>query len=252
MCRWPDVHSCTCLLRNSSLWTAWPAWTSLLSDVTRSGSAFIRGGDEAKQHIHEQRGNCRYGPADLLRRQPQPPASTAATRLLPHVPPRVPVHRAIHYHVVVGMSPAQSCRLRLVHTPLSSALGVSRWYSVGYAVFPLPGANPPEIGRLSRSAPPVSIFAIGTPLDILNPALRSAGVSFFPIAEFGQYPGLQERLHQRTHPLVPDPHPHPVHQCRMRNLIEGLPALLRASMTSPRRSARGRRAGCPPRRPLSC
>jgi len=33
---------------------------------------------------------------------------------------------------------------------------------------------------------------------------------------------------------------------------KGLPALLRASMTLPRRSARGRRAGCPLRRPLSC
>ena len=34
--------------------------------------------------------------------------------------------------------------------------------------------------------------------------------------------------------------------------VKGLPALLRASMTSPRRSARGRRAGCLRRRPLSC
>jgi hypothetical protein len=35
-------------------------------------------------------------------------------------------------------------------------------------------------------------------------------------------------------------------------VAEGLPALLRASMTSPRRSGRGRRAGCLPRRLLSC
>ena len=34
--------------------------------------------------------------------------------------------------------------------------------------------------------------------------------------------------------------------------VEGLPALLRASMTSPRRSGRGRKAGCPPRPRLSC
>jgi hypothetical protein len=38
----------------------------------------------------------------------------------------------------------------------------------------------------------------------------------------------------------------------MVDFVEGLPALLRASMTSPRRSGRGRRAGCLRRRPLSC
>src|ERR1039457_1335683 len=51
-------------------------------------------------------------------------------------------------------------------------------------------------------------------------ALRGAGVSFFPVAEFSQYPGLQERLHQRAHPPVLDPHPHPVHQRHMRDFIE--------------------------------
>ena len=35
-------------------------------------------------------------------------------------------------------------------------------------------------------------------------------------------------------------------------VVEGLPALLRASMTSPGRSGCGRKGGCPPRRPLSC
>ena len=47
---------------------------------------------------------------------------------------------------------------------------------------------------------------------------------------------------------VPEEPPQPVPI----KLAEGSRALLRASMTSPQRSGRGRRAGCPPRRPLSC
>jgi hypothetical protein len=36
-----------------------------------------------------------------------------------------------------------------------------------------------------------------------------------PFAEFGEDPGLQERLDQRQHALVLDPCPHPVHQGRV-------------------------------------
>ena len=53
-----------------------------------------------------------------------------------------------------------------------------------------------------------------------NPALRGPGQSVFPVSEFGEDPGFQERLHQRTHTLILDPHPETIHQSRMRNLIE--------------------------------
>jgi site-specific DNA recombinase len=85
-----------------------------------------------------------------------------------------------------------------------------------------------------------------------DPALRGAGVTLFQVAVGRHDPGLEERLDQRADPLVRDPGPEPVHEGDMPDFVEGLPALLRASMTSLRRSGRGRRAGCPPRRPLSC
>ena len=53
-----------------------------------------------------------------------------------------------------------------------------------------------------------------------NSALRGSGQCLFPVSEFGEYPGFQERLHQRAHPLVLDPHPQAVHQSRMRNFVE--------------------------------
>jgi site-specific DNA recombinase len=83
-------------------------------------------------------------------------------------------------------------------------------------------------------------------------ALRRAGPGLLAVAGLGENPGFEERLDQREHALVLDPGPHPVHDGRVREVVEGLPALLRASMTWLRRSVRGRRAGCPLRRPLSC
>jgi hypothetical protein len=46
-------------------------------------------------------------------------------------------------------------------------------------------------------------------------ALRRAGVGVPVLAEFGQNPGLEERLDQPEHPLVLDPAAHPVHQGRV-------------------------------------
>jgi hypothetical protein len=43
-----------------------------------------------------------------------------------------------------------------------------------------------------------------------DPALRRAGVGIPVLAEFGENTGLQERLHQRQHPLVLNPQPHPI------------------------------------------
>jgi site-specific DNA recombinase len=45
--------------------------------------------------------------------------------------------------------------------------------------------------------------------------LRCAGVGVLALAEFGENPGLAERLDQREHPLVLDPGPHPAHKGRM-------------------------------------
>jgi len=45
--------------------------------------------------------------------------------------------------------------------------------------------------------------------------LRRAGVRVLVFAEFGEDPGLEERLDQQQHPLVLDPPAHPVHQGRM-------------------------------------
>jgi hypothetical protein len=39
-----------------------------------------------------------------------------------------------------------------------------------------------------------------------DPALRGSGQCFFPVSEFGEDPGGQERFHQRADPLVLDPH----------------------------------------------
>src|SRR6266496_2782483 len=83
-------------------------------------------------------------------------------------------------------------------------------------------------------------------------ALRRAGPGSLVLAELGEHPGLQERLDQRQHALVLDPCPHPLEKGGMREVVKGTHALLRASMTSRRRSRRGRRAGCLPRRLLSC
>jgi site-specific DNA recombinase len=44
-----------------------------------------------------------------------------------------------------------------------------------------------------------------------DPSLRRAGVGIPVFAEFGENPGLEERLHQREHALVLDPGPHPRH-----------------------------------------
>jgi site-specific DNA recombinase len=82
--------------------------------------------------------------------------------------------------------------------------------------------------------------------------LRGAGQRVLAVAGAGHDPGLEKRLDQREHAFVLDPSPEAVHEGDMPGFVEGLPALLRASMTSLRRSARGRRAGCPRRRPLSC
>src|SRR5437899_7647881 len=53
-----------------------------------------------------------------------------------------------------------------------------------------------------------------------NPDLRGPCQSVFPVSEFGEDPGFQERLHQRAHTLILDPHPETIHQSRMRYLIE--------------------------------
>ncbi len=53
-----------------------------------------------------------------------------------------------------------------------------------------------------------------------TPALRGAGVGVLVFAEFGQDPGLEERLHQRQHTLVGDPSAHPAHQGRVVDPIE--------------------------------
>jgi site-specific DNA recombinase len=84
------------------------------------------------------------------------------------------------------------------------------------------------------------------------PALRGAGQRVLAVADAGHDPGFEECLDQRAYTFVLDPCPQPAHEGDMPDFIEGLPDLLRASMTSPRRSGRGRRAGFPPRRLLSC
>ena len=50
--------------------------------------------------------------------------------------------------------------------------------------------------------------------------LRGTGVGFPHDAVLGEDARLQERLHQGQDAFVPDPSPHPVHQGRMRDLVE--------------------------------
>jgi site-specific DNA recombinase len=63
---------------------------------------------------------------------------------------------------------------------------------------------------------------------------------------------LQPQADQLQHPPVRHPPRDLGQQPLLADLAERIPVLLPASRTSPRRSGRGRRAGCPPRRRLSC
>jgi hypothetical protein len=83
-----------------------------------------------------------------------------------------------------------------------------------------------------------------TPLGGSLPAIGP-----LPVFEHSRVQPLRD---QPQDPLIRDPVPEELRQPSPVKVVEGLPALLRASMTSPRRSGRGRRAGCPRRRPLSC
>ena len=82
-------------------------------------------------------------------------------------------------------------------------------------------------------------------------ALRTAAERFMVFPVF-QVPGPEHIPDKPQEPLVMDF----LRQYPEKDLMiqgpEGLPALLRASMTSPGRSGCGRKGGCPPRRPLSC
>src|ERR1035437_4018314 len=53
-----------------------------------------------------------------------------------------------------------------------------------------------------------------------NPALGRPCSCLFPVPEFREDPGFQERLYQRAGTLILDPHPEAVHQCRMINFVE--------------------------------
>jgi hypothetical protein len=53
-----------------------------------------------------------------------------------------------------------------------------------------------------------------------DPALRGAHPGLLQRAVLGEDPRLQERLHQRQDTLVADPTTHPVHQGRVRDLVE--------------------------------
>jgi site-specific DNA recombinase len=68
--------------------------------------------------------------------------------------------------------------------------------------------------------------------------LRGTGVVLPQNAVLTEDPGLEERLHQIQDALIGDPCPHPVHQGRMRDLVEGIPVLLPASRTFRRRCVR--------------
>jgi hypothetical protein len=50
--------------------------------------------------------------------------------------------------------------------------------------------------------------------------LRGPGQCLFPVSEFREDPGFQERFHQRADAFVLDPRPQAIHQSRMRNLVE--------------------------------
>jgi len=51
-------------------------------------------------------------------------------------------------------------------------------------------------------------------------ALRRSGEGVLVLTEFGQHPGLEERLHQRQDAFVLHPCPHPVHDGRVRDVVE--------------------------------
>src|SRR5208283_3554464 len=53
-----------------------------------------------------------------------------------------------------------------------------------------------------------------------NSALRRPGQSVFPVSEFGEDPGFQERFHQRAYSLILDPRPEAVHQSRVRYFVK--------------------------------
>src|ERR1039457_28085 len=53
-----------------------------------------------------------------------------------------------------------------------------------------------------------------------DPALGRPCSCLFPVPEFREDPGFQERLYQRAGTLILDPHPEAVHQCRMINFVE--------------------------------
>src|ERR1039458_4791960 len=53
-----------------------------------------------------------------------------------------------------------------------------------------------------------------------DPTLGRPCSCLFPVPEFREDPGFQERLYQRAGTLVLDPHPEAVHQCRMRDFVE--------------------------------
>ena len=82
-------------------------------------------------------------------------------------------------------------------------------------------------------------------------ALRAAAERLMVFPVF-QVPGPEHVAHEPEEPLVVDFLRQYPEQDFLVKTAEGLPALLRASMTSPRRSGRGRRAGCRRRRLLSC
>ena len=53
-----------------------------------------------------------------------------------------------------------------------------------------------------------------------NTPLRGPGQRLFPVPEFSEDPGFQERFHQAADTLILDSHPQPAHQCRMPDFIE--------------------------------
>ena len=82
--------------------------------------------------------------------------------------------------------------------------------------------------------------------------MRGTSAGIRQRAVLGEDARFKECLYQGEDALVPDPLPHPVHKSRMRDFVEGLPDLLRASMTAALRCGRGRKACCAWRRLLNC
>ncbi len=60
--------------------------------------------------------------------------------------------------------------------------------------------------------------------------MRRAGICLPVFAEFGEDPGLEERLNQPQHPLVLDPAAHPVHQG---HVVDGVKARLDVRIQHP-------------------